>query len=217
VGPLNFTVPPGATQVVTVAYRIPANAEPGDHQVALAFIVPSRHGSGNVRINRGIAAPIYITVPGRTTDSVSLGNLSAPGFAMKGPVTITATVRDTGSVHRDFRGDTVLAIHAAGSVAVFPDFTVLRGSTRDISTTWNPPLLCICHPTVSVVNANGSVQSAGIRVIVFPVHLLGILLGALAALVVGLRIRRRRRNAGSAGGAAPQTASPGGPGSNDDV
>jgi hypothetical protein len=215
VNPLSFTVLPGATQVVSVTYRIPPDAEPGDHQVALVFLVPSGHGSGNVRINRGVATPIYITIPGSTTDSVSLNSLRAPGFAISGPVTLTATLHETGSVHRDFRGPTRLVVHAAGGAAAFPDFTVLRDSTRDVSTRWNPPLVCICHPSVSVTNPDRSVQTIAVRVVVFPVHLLGALLGLLAALIVGLRLRRHRR--ATAGGAAPRQAAAGkAPASDDD-
>jgi hypothetical protein len=195
VAPTSFQVLPGGTRVVTAAVAVPAGAEPGDHQVALVFLVPAGRTSGNVKVNRGVATPIYIAVPGASSDAASLSNLAASGFALGGPVTVSATVRDTGTVHRDFRGPTRLALSAAGDPVTFPDFTVLRGSTRDIATTWNPPLMCICHPSVSLVAADGSVQTLRVRVIVFPLHLLGIALGVLLVLVLCLLWWRRRHHA----------------------
>jgi hypothetical protein len=68
----------------------------------------------------------------------------------------------------------------------------MRGSTRDISTTWNPPLICVCNPTVSFVNSAGTVQSYSVRVIVLPLPLMGVFLGALLLgwLVVAMARRR---------------------------
>ncbi len=106
VSPLNFTVAPGGTQVVTANIAVPPAPEPGDHQVALVFLVPAGKTSANIKINRGIGTPLYITVPGPTDDSATLSGLTAPGFVLRGPVDVSATVHDTGTVHRDFRGTT---------------------------------------------------------------------------------------------------------------
>jgi hypothetical protein len=192
VNPTSFTVAPGATQVVTAAITVPAGPEPGDHQVALVFLVPAGKTAANIKINRGIGTPVYITVPGPIDDSASLSNLRAPWFAIGGPVAITATMRNTGTVHRDFRGPAPLKVSGAGNAAPFPDFTVMRGSTRDVSTTWDPPLICICSPTVSFVGAAGTVQSSSVRVIVFPLPLLGIISGALLVVAAVSRLMRRR-------------------------
>lgn len=202
VAPASFTVNPGSTQVVTATVKMPSGPEPGDHQVAIVFLVPAGRTPGNIKINRGVGAPVYITVPGPTSQTTLLRDFTAPGFVMSGPVTITATVQDVGTVHRDFRSKTGLTIHTAGSTAVFPDFTVLRGSTRDISTTWDPPLICVCHPSVSFTNADGSIQSATVRVIVFPLYQLGIVLVVLALVVLGALWWRRRYRANVASAAA---------------
>ena len=196
ISPTSFTVAPGVAQTVTATIKVPAGPEPGDHQVALVFMVPAGKTAGNIKINRGIGTPVYITVPGPVDDSASLSNLSAKGFAMRGPVTLTATMNNTGTVHRDFRGATPLKVSGAGTAEPFPDFTVMRGSTRDISTTWDPPLICICNPTVSFVNAAGTVQSYSVRVIVLPLPPMGILLGILllGRLVVALVRRRYQAN-----------------------
>jgi hypothetical protein len=179
------------TQTVSATVTQPAVAEPGDHQVVLVFMVPAGKTDANIKINRGIGLPMYVTVPGPIDDSASLSNLAAPEFAIDGPVSITATVTNTGTVHRDFRGDAPLRIDTAGDTANFPDFTVPRGSVRDISTTWDPPLMCICNPTVAFTNADGSVQSATVQVIIFPLKLLGIVLGAILVLFLAVWFSRR--------------------------
>ncbi len=192
VTPMSFIVAPGATQVVTATIKTPAKPDFGDHQVAVVFLVPAGKTSANIKINRGIATPMYITVPGPTSNTASITDLSAPGFAQGGPVTLTAKVHNTGTVHRDFRGATFLSVSGPGTAVPFPDFTVPRGATRDISTTWTPPLICICHPKVQFVNADGASQSVSVRVIIFPVRLLLIVLVVLLLLVLAVRISRRR-------------------------
>lgn len=195
VDPMSFEVAPGATQAITATVTVAANPEPGDHQMAIVFLVQAGQTNNNIRINRGVATPVYITVAGATDESASISDLHAPGFVMGGTVTITAKVHDTGTVHRDFRGATRLAMHAGGTETPFPDFTVTRGSTREISTTWHPPLMCVCHPTVSISNAGGAVQTAAVRVIVFPLRLLGVIAGAALVLALGIVLARRRYRA----------------------
>lgn len=190
--PATFTVPSGQAQTVTARITAPAITEPGDHQLAIAFIVPSGESSGNIKINRGIAVPVYITVPGEVDTSATISDLAAPGFALGGPVTVTASVHNVGTVHRDFRGAQPLLIDAAGSPAAFPDFTVSRGATRDISTEWDPPWACVCTATVTFVNADGAVQSASAQVIVFPLHIVGAVLLALLLGFLLVRYWRRR-------------------------
>jgi hypothetical protein len=193
VGPTSFVVAPGASQTVTATVTVGPEPEPGDHQVAIVFLVPAGKSSANININRGIAIPVYVAVSGPTDDSASLSDLDAPGFVMTGDVEVTAKMHNTGTVHRDFRDTTRLHVDVAGATPAFPDFTVMRGATRDISTTWDPPLMCVCHPAVSIVSADGTVQTTTIRVIVFPLHLLGIAVGVLLALAAGFWLRRRRR------------------------
>ncbi len=190
VSPMSFVVAPGATQVVTATIKTPAKPDFGDHQVAVVFLVPAGKTSANIKINRGIATPMYITGP--TSNTASITDLSAPGFAQGGPVTLTAKVHNSGTVHRDFRGATFLSVSGPGTAVPFPDFTVPRGATRDISTTWTPPLICICHPKVQFVNADGASQSVSVRVIIFAVRLLLIVLVVLLLLVLAVRISRRR-------------------------
>lgn len=195
VRPQQVRLEPGQSQVVNATVKAPKSYEPGDHQMALVFMVPAGRSDKNIKVNRGVGLPIYITAPGDVVDSVSLSGLAAPTFASGGPVPITATVTNRGTVHHDFRKPSPLTVTGAGTAEPFPDFTVPRGSVRDIATTWNPPFLCICHPTVTMTSADGGRQSQTVRVVVFPWPWFGAALGAVLLLLLLVRTSRRRYQA----------------------
>ncbi|WP_066376388.1 hypothetical protein [Herbidospora mongoliensis] len=189
VAPTSFRMAAGTSRTVTVRVEVPPVPEPGDHQFALVFKVPAGRNASNIRINRGIATPVFVTVPGSIDASVEIADLQAPGFALGGPVPLAARIRSLGTVHRDFRDLSRLHARVGGSEVVFPDFTVVRGATREVTTSWDPPLMCVCHATVSVGDSSRTV-----RIIVFPLHLLGVLLAVLLALLLlALFVRHRNR------------------------
>lgn len=205
--PARFHLGPGEGTRIAVRIAIPAEPDSGDHQVALVFIVPaSADSTTNIRVNRGIGVPVFVTVPGQVDASAEVTNLHAPSFVLGGPITFVATMHDTGTVHRDFRGDGGrLAIGVDGQQVEFPDFTVLRGSSREITTEWtDTPLWCFCQATVSMARADGTIQQATATVVILPLHLLGIALVALLALLLGGRFLRQRYRAQIEAAAARQ-------------
>lgn len=194
VTPTHFVVAAGAKANVTFQVSMPDRAEPGDHQLALIFKVPAGRNAANIKINRGIAAPVFIAVPGPISRSVEVERLGAPGFAMHGPVLLSTRIHNIGTVHRDFRGTGRLHVDVGGGKVRFPDFTVLRDSTREVTARWNPPLMCVCHATLSVPGSDGKATATAVRIIVFPLHLLAMLLGGLLTLLLlGWFVRRRYR------------------------
>ena len=208
VSPKRFTLAPGAAQVVTADIDMPAEPDLGDHQAALVFLVPPTAAQGNVRLNRGIGAPVLITVPGPVDDSVAVRSLHARGFSWTRDVPLRATVESTGTVHRDFRGAGALSVTSGGSATRLPDFTVGRGSLRDVDVVWRAPLLCLCHPTLTV--PGGVPATAATRVLVFPWYLaVGVLAGLLLALGVVVRRRHLRQTRPDLGGAAAATTGAG--------
>ncbi len=209
VEPTSFTLAPGQSTEVDATITLPPGPEPGDHAVAIVFLVPAGQSKANIKINRGVATPVFITVAGPSTDTVTLSGFHGPGFAIGGPIPVSTTVNDTGSVHRDFRGASDLLMTGGGQDrTVFPDFTVMRGSSRVITTTWHPPFMCICNPQVSVVNADGTVHTLTYRVIVFPLIQALVLVGGVLLLVL-LVVLGRRRSQGNAARAAAALATPG--------
>jgi hypothetical protein len=193
--PDHFQLQPGHRQWVRVDIQIPAQPEPGDHDLALIFMIPPRPGGGNIHISQGIGVPVLITVPGQVTDDVSVTGLRAPGFSAGGSVPLTATVREAGNVHHSFRGDGHRLEARSGSATVlFPPISVLRESTITMQTRWeHPPALCICHVSVTIAS-DGHVSQATTTVVIFPVVPVASTVGSvLLLLAVLLLVRRHHR------------------------
>ena len=198
VTPDRFTIPAGQRQQVSVRVALPPDHEPGDHHVGLVFVSPGTDDTGNIRINRGIGIPVYVQVPGVVDRSVTLTDFAAPRFAVRGPITFTASLRHTGTAHRDFRGDQRLAVEVAGDRVDVPDFTVMRGATRELTVRWeDPPWFCLCTATFTVPEASGGVQQRSVRMVIVPLHLLGLALAAIAGVVIGYVGWRRRGRPGA--------------------
>jgi hypothetical protein len=198
----HFTLLGQSSRTVTFTISTPGGPEPGEHQVALEFVVPAGKVDGNIRINRGLATPIFITVPGPTDSTTSVDALRAPSFTMMGPVTVTAAVTDQGNVHRDFRGAGALALSWGGRSVAFTDFTVLRGQSTVATAVWrNPPWFCICHLSVAITN-NGQVSRQSAVVVIVSWQLISVVLAGLVLVGVALAfvVRDRRRRVRAAGG-----------------
>lgn len=202
--PRQFALKPGDSQSVQVVIDIPANPEPGDHQVGLTFLVPFKGSSGTVNINRGIGTQLLIAVPGPVVHDAGFSGLTAPWFSDGGPIPLTLTVANRGTVHEDYyQPNGVLGTASAGRIG-FPDFSVLRQTTRTVKGEWdNPPLLCWCTVRAYGDNGNGGTVSASTRVFVFPFRLL---IGLLVAAVGLYLARSELRNRGVARRAAATAA-----------
>jgi hypothetical protein len=176
-----FDLPPGATKKVRVQISVPPRPEAGEHQVVLVFLALADGEGANIRINRGIGTPVYISVPGPLDASVRVDGLRVPGFALGGPIRLSATVHSVGTMHRDFRGPQRLGVRVGDRTVRFTDFTVVRGATREVETVWrNPPLACVCHARLMVPGPGGEARAVPVRIIILPLHLIG------AALVIAL-------------------------------
>lgn len=197
VSPTALSLDPGESQQVRATIDVPREPEAGDHHVALIFLAPSG-GKGNVKVNRGIGAPVYLTVPGPTDDSVRLNSLTGPRWSLWGDPSLTASLTSTGTVHRDFRGPGAVSAGTPSHLSRFPDFTVVRGSDRVVSTTWDAPLVCVCQPSLTITNQGQAPQTVSTRVVVVPWWLLAALALVLAG-VAAVLLRRHRRAARTRG------------------
>jgi hypothetical protein len=195
VNPEHFTLRPGVTRKVRVRIAVPPRPETGEHQVVLVFLALAGNETANIRLNRGIGTPVYISVPGPLDDSVEVDGLRAPAFTVGGPIWLGTTVHSVGTMHRDFRGPQQLAVRVDERTVHFPDFTVVRGATRNIAALWRePPLACICHARLIVPDADGGARQVTVRIVIFPLHLFGAALAiALLILFVPRLVARRYR------------------------
>lgn len=191
--PANLRIMPGTARFVQVRIHVPAHTEPGDHYLEIIFMAPPVAGKGNIHVAEGLGVPVLITVPGLATDDVRITRLTAPGFSAAGSIPVTVTVRQNGDVHHSFRGaGQQLTAVAAGTRIWFPPFTVLRESTVSMTARWaNPPVMCVCHITVSVVTA-GHRSLASVTVVIFPLAQALAGIAVLTALVLAFLLARRR-------------------------
>ena len=192
IAPSHIQISQGSKQYVQVRVHVPANAEPGDHNVMIIFMSPAGHGKGNIRIEEGLGVPMLITVPGPVIDHVRVTGLKAPGFSAGGPIPITGTIRELGDVHHSFRAprDRLVA-DADGARILFPPLTVLRGSTVSFATRWkSPPFACICRITTAVMS-DGQRSAAAVTVVVFPI--VQVLTGMAALIAIALTLALARR------------------------
>jgi hypothetical protein len=217
--PDHFQVNPGARRYIQVRFQVPPDPEPGDHNVAIILMVPPRAAKGNIHIAEGIGIPTLITVPGPVTDNVSITGLKTHGFSAGGPISIAATVRESGDVHHSFTGaHGRLEVVAGGATVLFPPISVLRDSTITLVTQWaHPPLICICKITTAVVS-DGHRTIAAATVVIFPVLQVlagaGLLVVLLLAFLLARRYQRRRlavayqagHHVGGLGKASPREA-----------
>lgn len=164
----------------------------GEHQVGVVFLVPAGKSAQNVAINRGIGTQLLISVPGPIVDRIALAKLAGPGLVDGGPATFTVTVHNRGTIHHDFVRPRQLVARVHGKSVKFPDFTVLRGSSRVVSTQWqHPPLVCLCRVTLAADDGQGHQIVVSRQVIVFPLRFSA----GLLLLALGLALAQRRRRA----------------------
>lgn len=190
--PDHFSVLSATRRYVMVHIRVPPHPEPGDQDVAITFVLPTRSGHGNIHISAGIGVPTVITVPGAVIDHVSVTGLVAPGFSAGGPIKLAATVRETGDVHHSFTGpNNRLTARAGRAEILFPPITVLRGSTVTFTTKWaHHPIACVCHLSTTVVSDGGrSVATA--TVVIFPAVQAGAGIAVVLALLIAFLLYRR--------------------------
>jgi hypothetical protein len=196
VTPTTFVLAPGQRQQIRVRIAIPPRPDPGEHQVGLVFSVPSGKTDDNVAINRGVGTQLLISVPGPVVHGTALTGLTVPRFVDGRSAQLTASIHNTGTVHRDYLAAAPLYASVQGAQVTFPDFTVLRGATRIIGSRAQLPLICVCRVTVTTDDGTGHPTSLSRRFIVFPLRAaIGMLLLtiALSVLLRRRRIRRRRR------------------------
>lgn len=195
--PERMTIASGRSIKIRVKVALPDRYEPGDHHLALVFVGrPATAAAGNIKVNGGVAVPLYVTAPGPVDRSVVLAGFTAPKFRPWGPVTFNASIRHTGTVRRDFRADDELLTVRIGRQSVTaPGFTVLRDTDRKVSVTWDrPPLFCVCRATLAIPDlAGGPTQRLSTTTVIFPLHLLAGGLVLILATVLYARHRRRRR------------------------
>jgi hypothetical protein len=188
------TLQPGQNAVITGHVVLPRYPLPGDADLAAAFrITLLTAATAGAHKGKGTAAaetiPVAISelivhVPGKAIRRLNY-LLTSGGLSWGGPVTLTATVAEHGTDYALLNGQ---RIRGGGASIPLPGVLLLAGSTRTMSTSWQPPAFCMpCR--LSYGTASADVWSLP------GLDLLGGLLVLLALAGIGLYLRRNRRRA----------------------
>ena len=110
--PRTLTIGPGTSRAVAIVSRVPARAEPGDHDALVLFTTRRRIRDGlAVRVRMGVV--VVVRAPGRIVRRLVLGGMRAT--RARGDRFLELAVTNRGNVTESFeRGDTVVSLERGG-------------------------------------------------------------------------------------------------------
>ena len=110
--PRTLMIGPGTSRIVSIASRVPARAEPGDHDALVLFTTRRRIRDGlAVRVRIGVV--VVVRAPGRVVRQLVLGGMRATR-ARRGRF-LELAVTNRGNVTESFvRGGTVVSLERGG-------------------------------------------------------------------------------------------------------
>ncbi len=140
VDPVEFTLPPSGSQLVTFVIDVPQTAEPGGHYgTVLAEALPVEVQGGSA-ISQKVGVLILLSVSGEVTEQLIIKEFSAPEFVESVPVRFLLRFENLGTVHVRPKGF-ISITNMLGEKEVdlpFPQKNVLPGSIRKVEAEWKP-------------------------------------------------------------------------------
>ncbi len=140
VDPVEFTLPPFGSQLVTFFIDVPPTAEPGGHYgTVLAEVLPVEVQGGSA-ISQKVGVLILLSVSGEVEEQLIIKEFSAPEFVESAPVRFLLRFENLGTVHTRPKGF-ISITNMLGEKEVdlpFPQKNVLPGSIRKVEVEWNP-------------------------------------------------------------------------------
>ena len=191
------TVEASKTTAIPYTISVPKNTAPGGYYaIIFAETSSESEGTGVVSHNR-VGNILYITVNGEIKSGGNLAGNTLPSFSFGGPISIGATISNSGGTH--FVTNTSYTIKDLGGNEVFKytaERYVLPQTQRDITYEWTPKALIgvfTVHRTATIAGESKSLPDQKIFMI-NPALLVAITF--FLGLLIGLplqRLRRRRR------------------------
>lgn len=204
-------VKPNETKKVHFKIKVPKDAPAGGQYATIAVSSDqSSNASSGVAVQNvfEMASIIYATVAGETKHEGEILDNNIPGFVMNGPVTLTATISNTGNIHETatfvitatdfFSGNVILPndeVDGQYSEIIMPDTT--RYIEREVS---NLPALGVINISQTIYY-NGQEPSVVERnVIICPLWFLLLVIATIVAIITSivLIIRKHRRHKSTA-------------------
>ena len=130
--PRTLAIGPGRSQTVSIASRVPAKAEPGDHDALVLFTTRRRVREGlSVRVRMGVV--VVVRAPGRVVRRLVLGGMGAKRVRRGRFLELAVTNR--GNVTESFgRGSIVVSVERGGRriARLIAEARSLRPGTRGL-------------------------------------------------------------------------------------
>lgn len=168
-----FTLGPGQKREVPFTVAVPENGEVGGHYGTILFRAApdgGQEGSSNIGISGRIGSIILVSVPGNANKSGELVKVSAPAFVQYGPLTVTASYKNTGSVHYVTKGEVTYTGIFGKKTVPFDEKTILPDVQRDtISTLDKTWLIGPVFVKATMEAGDGSIETASATTFAFPI------------------------------------------------
>ncbi len=208
-----FLMAPRQIKSLPVTINVPANASPGGHYGVIRFTAtpPELHGTG-VSLSASLGALMLLTVNGKTTENMSVAQLSVSHNGKTGtlfesaPLNFTERLKNNGNIHEEPTGQVVVKDMFGKTVGAdninVPPRNVLPQSIRkfeqpfDSTVIGNKKLFGRYHADLKVTYGSTSqhVLTASLVFWVIPYRLIGIVIVVLVVGFFVLRFAIRRYN-----------------------
>ena len=191
-----FTLGPGQKREVPFTINVPENAEVGGHYGAVLFRAGGVEGdtaSSAIGVSGRVGSIILVSVPGDAKKSGELVSLTAPAFVQYGPLQVTASYKNTGSVHYVTKGSVTYTGIFGRRTVPFEEKTILpdveRPTTATLDKTW---LIGPVFMKATLEAGDGTTQTMSATTFAFPVIPGAIALAVIAALILGGRFLKKK-------------------------
>lgn len=168
-----FTLGPGQKKEVPFSISVPQNAEVGGHYGTILFRASGAddgNGGSAIGISGRIGSIILVSVPGDAKKGGDLISVSAPAFVQYGPLALTASYKNTGSVHYVTKGTATFTGIFGRRTVNFDEKTILPDVQREtiatLDKTW---LIGPVFMKATLEAGDGTTQTMSATTFAFPV------------------------------------------------
>lgn len=137
--PKEGTIEPQQSVTIDFTISIPQGAEPGGHYAAVFAkqLNKTPDGKTQLGVTTRVGSLVLVSVPGDVKKSVSLKDFLISKFVWRGPVSMSAKVQNTGSVHYDSQVKVALKpLFGASSEVDLGKHTVIPKNERNFEGSW---------------------------------------------------------------------------------
>lgn len=185
----------GQSLEINYSVGVPLSVEPGGRYISIFASTESSLSEGGIKSKQRVASLLYVTVSGDVSRSGNLVSLSSPWLVFEGGEW-SASLQNTGTTHYISRYDVNIINLITGNTvsSVSGEAMILPKTVRlvtDILPSFSWPGV---YKIVYEIGLGDTPAAHEIRYILYLPPIAVILIGAIFATLVAIRLRRRNRN-----------------------